>query len=154
MKNKKTEGYWSVRDGGFKKEETPSSDGPRLLSQQGGWMATKEQIIRMNNKLCKENILPFFSTMENAGSLYHDDLGPHSSDFWSGSNQFYTGGERHCNMQRIISMNPDHFSKHLLYHTANDKQKQMPKSRMVRANDLFGQLNHVKKIAEHEIELM
>lgn len=68
----------------------------------------------------------------------------------SGSYQFFTGGEKNCNMQRIISMNPDHFSKHLLYHTANNKQKQIGRVRMVRANNLFGQLNHVRKTAEHE----
>jgi len=48
-------------------------------------------------------------------------------------------------------MNPDHFSKHLLYHTANNKHIQRKVKRlMVRANNLFGQLNHVKKIAEQE----
>mmetsp|Transcript_24909 Transcript_24909/g.27855 ORF Transcript_24909/g.27855 Transcript_24909/m.27855 type:complete len:110 (-) Transcript_24909:171-500(-) len=107
-------------------------------------MATKEQLIRMNNKLCRGNFLPPFNKM---GISDYDDLGPHTVEFWSGSYQFFTGGRNHCNMQRIISMNPDHFSNHLLYHTANNKQKEI---RMVRMNDLFGQLNHVRKIVEHD----
>ena len=50
-------------------------------------------------------------------------------------------------MQRIISMKPDHFSKHLIYHVANNKQKQLAQNRMVRADHLFGQLNTVQKMA-------
>ena len=51
-------------------------------------------------------------------------------------------------MQRIISMHPEHFSKHLVYHSANNKQQQLAQKRLVRANDLFGQLNSVRKMAE------
>ena len=50
-------------------------------------------------------------------------------------------------MQRIISMHPDHFSKHLVYHVANNKQKQLAQNRMLRADHLFGQLNTVQKMA-------
>ena len=67
---------------------------------------------------------------------------------WSGSYQFFTGVKSGCNMQRILSLHPDHFSKHLIYHVANNKQKQLSKERMVRADHLFGQLNSVKKMAE------
>lgn len=51
-------------------------------------------------------------------------------------------------MQRVISMHPDHFSKHLVYHAANNKQKQLPKERIVRANHMFGQLNTAWKNAK------
>jgi hypothetical protein len=51
-------------------------------------------------------------------------------------------------MQRIIVAHLDHFSKHLLYHTANNKQKQLASYRMVRANHLFGQVNFLKKDTE------
>jgi len=145
--DEKIGGFWSGRHGAFKKEKKPSGGEPLLLAQQGGWMATKEQLIRMNNKLCRGNFLPPFNKM---GIADHDDFGPHNVEFWSGSYQFFTGGRHHCNMQRIISMNPDHFSNHLLYHTANNKQKEISRSRMVRMNDLFGQLNHVRKTAEHD----
>jgi hypothetical protein len=107
-------------------------------------MATKEQLIRMNNKLCLANFLPPF---DNVGQG-NDGLDPHNVEFWSGSYQFFTGASNHCNMQRIISVHPDHFSKHLLYHTANNKQKQLANYRMVRANHLFGQVNALKKMAE------
>ena len=109
-------------------------------------MATQEQLIRMNNQLCLAEFLPPFDKI--AGG--NDGLDPHNVEFWSGSYQFFTGAGNHCNMQRIISMHPDHFSKHLLYHTANNKQKQLAQKRIVRANDLFGQLNAVQKMAERD----
>lgn len=137
-------GFWSGRNGAFKDERKPSGGEPKLLAQQGGWMATKEQITRMNNKLCLGSFLPPF---DNVG-IGNDGLDPHNVEFWSGSYQFFTGGHDHCNMQRIISMHPDHFSKHLLYHTSNNKQKQKPRERMVRANNLLGQLNSVMKMAQ------
>ena len=56
-------------------------------------------------------------------------------------------------MQRVISLHPDHFSKHFLYHTANNKQApgQIPQDRKVKANDFFGQLNSVVKAAKSKI---
>ena len=46
------------------------------------------------------------------------------------------------------------FSKSLLYHTANNKQKQLSYKReefFTKANTLLGQLNFIKKRAESEI---
>jgi hypothetical protein len=137
-------GYWSGRNGAFGDDKKPSGGEPKLVAQQGGWMATKEQLIRMNNKLCLAKFLPPF---DNVGKG-NDGLDPHNVEFWSGSYQFFTGAFNHCNMQRIIVAHPDHFSKHLLYHTANNKQKQLASYRMVRANHLFGQVNFLKKNAE------
>ncbi|KAG7371151.1 hypothetical protein IV203_019721 [Nitzschia inconspicua] len=137
-------GYWSGRGGSFGDEKRPSGGEPKLVAQQGGWMATKEQLVRMNGQLCLAEFLPPFDRI--AGG--NDGLDPHNVEFWSGSYQFFTGAGNHCNMQRIISINPDHFSKHLLYHTANNKQKQLGQWRMLRADQLFGQLNSVKKMAE------
>jgi hypothetical protein len=137
-------GYWSGREGAFGDEKRPSGGEPRLVAQQGGWMATKEQVIRMHNRLCLAEFLPPFDRIAGGS----DGLHPQNVEFWSGSYQFFTGAGNHCNMQRIISMRPDHFSKHLLYHTANNKQKQLTQRRMLRANQLFGQLNRVKKMAE------
>jgi hypothetical protein len=51
-------------------------------------------------------------------------------------------------MVRVVSMNPEHFSKHFIYHVANNKQKQLSQARMVRADHLWAQLNTVKKAAE------
>ena len=74
--------------------------------------------------------------------------------------EWYSGGMqlstiRHaCNMQRIILLDPQHFSKSLLYHTANNKQQQLSSDReekFVKANTLLGQLNSIRKHAEQEI---
>ena len=51
-------------------------------------------------------------------------------------------------MQRIISLHPDHYSSHFIYHVANNKQKQLNRERMLRADNLFAQLNTVRKTAE------
>ena len=53
-------------------------------------------------------------------------------------------------MQRIISMNPDHFAKQLLYHTTNNKLMQTERNRVVRINDLFVELNRFRKTADRE----
>ena len=69
-------------------------------------------------------------------------------EFWSGSYQLFTGVIGGCNMQRVMSLEQDDFSKHLIYHAANNKQRQLSSNRMVRADHIFGQLNTVKKWAE------
>lgn len=71
-------------------------------------------------------------------------------EFWSGGYQLFTGVLGGCNMQRVISLKPDDFSKHFLYHVANNKQKQLARQRMLRADHLWAQLNSVKKSAEKE----
>lgn len=61
---------------------------PRLFAQQGGWIATKEQLIRMNNKLCRRSVLPPFTNMGNykmGTPDPHDDFGPHNVEFWVGN---------------------------------------------------------------------
>jgi hypothetical protein len=138
-------GYWSGREGAFgKNEKKPSGGEPTLIAQQGGWMATRDQIARMNSGLCMGSFLPPFDQ-----PAYNSD-GQESMnvEFWSGSYQFFTGVRGGCNMQRIISMHPDHFSKHLLYHVANNKQRQLSTDRMVRADHLFAQLNSIQKMAK------
>jgi len=40
------------------------------------------------------------------------------------------------------------FSKHFIYHVANNKQKQLSQDRLVRADHLLAQLNSVRKEAE------
>ncbi len=138
-------GYWSGREGAFGDEPRPSGGAPTLIAQQGGWMLTRDQIYRMNDGLCFDTFLPPFDE-----PTYTAD-GQHSMnvEFWSGSYQIFTGVKGGCNMQRIMSIHPDHFSKHLIYHVANNKQRQLTGNRMVRADHLFGQLNTVQKMAQH-----
>lgn len=66
---------------------------------------------------------------------------------WSGGYQLFTGVLGGCNMRRVISLNPEDFSKHFIYHVSNNKQKQLSSRRMVRADHLWGQLNSVRKAA-------
>jgi hypothetical protein len=143
-KNEFIGGYWSGRDGAFGAEPKPSPGMPDLIAQQGGWMATREQIYRLHTGLCQGAFVPPFDE-----PVYRKD-GQESMnvEFFSGGYQFFTGVLGGCNMQRIVSMNPDHFSKHFIYHVANNKQRQLARRRMVRADHLLGQLNTVKKTAE------
>jgi hypothetical protein len=136
-------GYWSGREGAFGSEERPSGGSPEMLAQQGGWMATRDQIARLNSGLCMGTFLPPFDN-----PIYNlDGQESMNVEFWSGGYQFFTGVRGGCNMQRLISMHPDHFSKHLIYHVANNKQRQLARQRMLRADHLFGQLNTVRKQA-------
>jgi hypothetical protein len=48
-------------------------------------------------------------------------------------------------MQRVLSFKD--FSKHLVYHMANNKQKQLHRERMLRADHLFAQINTILKRA-------
>lgn len=142
----KVGGYWSGRNGAFGDEPRPSGGTPQLIAQQGGWMLTRRQIARMHLGLCLDSFLPPFDRPNYSA----DGQNTYNVEFWSGSYQIFTGAKSGCNMQRIISMQPGDFSKHLIYHTANNKQKQLTRSRMVRADYLFGQLNTVMKFAETE----
>ena len=137
-------GYWSGRDGAFGDEEMPSGGRPDIIAQQGGWMATRSQILRMNEKLCMGSFVPPFDE-----PMYKKD-GQESFnvEFWSGGYQFFTGVRGGCNMQRIVSLHPDHFSKHFVYHVANNKQRQLNQERMLRADNFLAQLNTVRKTAE------
>jgi hypothetical protein len=67
-------------------------------------------------------------------------------EFWSGGYQLFTGVRAGWNMQRVIRMAD--FSKHFIYHVANNKQKQLSQDRLVRADHLLAQLNSVRKEAE------
>jgi len=51
-----------------------------------------------------------------------------------------------------VSLDPDEFSRHLIYHSANNKQTQLnrqgKRDRFVKIDNLLGQLNTVRKRAE------
>ena len=135
-------GYWSGQDiAAFGQKPAPGY--PLLVAQQGGWILTREQILRLD-RLCQGSFLPPFDE-----PLYRSD-GQESMnvEYWSGSYQLITGVKGGCNMQRIVSLHPDHVSKHFIYHAANNKQRQLSRDRMVKADHLWGQLNSVRKAAE------
>jgi hypothetical protein len=138
-------GYWSGRDGDFgPNAERPSGGVPNLLAQQGGWMLKQSQILRFHNNVCLDSLVPPF----DPPTFLSDGQESMNVEFWSGSYQLFTGVKGGCNLQRIISMNPAHVSKHFLYHMANNKQKQLSQERMVRADHLWGQWNTVIERAE------
>jgi hypothetical protein len=105
-------------------------------------MATREQILQLNSDLCQGSFLPPFDAPQHAG----DGHIMKNVEFWSGGYQLFTGVRGGCNMQRVVSM--DHFSKHFIYHVANNKQKQLSQERLVRADHLYAQLNSVQKAAK------
>jgi len=56
-------------------------------------------------------------------------------------------------MQRLVSLDPDNFARHLIYHSANNKQRQLiaRKKAFIKINDLYGQLLTVSKDAENKM---
>ena len=115
---------------------------PKLLSQSAGWMMTRKEILEHHNNLCKGGFLPPFDTPH----FQHDGLYLNNVEYWSGGLQMWCWRDG-CNIQRIISLHPANFSKHLLYHSANNKQIGVRQPRLVKANTLLGQLNTYRKNA-------
>ena len=103
---------------------------------------TRRQLLEMHVKLCKGSFLPPF----DGPTFQKDGLYMHNVEYWSGGLQQWCPKDG-CNIQRIVQLDPKNFSKHLLYHTANNKQFSIVRERQVRANHLFGQLNTVRKDA-------
>ena len=84
---------------------------------------------------------------------YNDPIYPadgmnHVVEYWSGGANLF--GRKACHLQRIIPLDPEQFSKHLLYHTPNNKQKQLKFVRGLfsQADVLLRQLHTVKERAE------
>lgn len=128
--------YWSGTDGAYgKNAKRPGRDG-NLFAQQAGVVATREQIHRFH-KACPGGYLPPFSD-----GFWGDQSGlrPQNVEFWSGGYQLFG----RCGLQRFLSLDPEIFSKQLLYHTADNKQRQLDRRRFVRAEDLLGQLHAVR----------
>ena len=165
--------YWSGRDGAFGSENRPLPNDPRFLNNQGGWMATRQQIWEWHTEHCPGGFLPPFDSphydldglnlrnvrRRQCGLKYFCfsfQRGTHicfslQVEYWSGGVSIFSFIQA-CNMQRIVSLDPDGFSRHLVYHSANNKQKQLRKQgksdRFVKVDDLLGQLNTVRKRAE------
>ena len=57
-----------------------------------------------------------------------------------------------CKLNRVLSLDPDRYSKQLLYHTANNKQGTLKTQKFIRAEDFLGQLHTVKARAEASLE--
>lgn len=107
-------------------------------------MATKGQLWSWHTRQCIGGFLPPFSSPE----IYPMDGMNHVVEYWSGGGNLY--GRLACNLQRIIPLDPSHFSRHLLYHTSNNKQKQLKfvQGLFSQVDTLLGQLHTVRSRAE------
>jgi hypothetical protein len=112
---------------------------------EGGWMATRRQIWEWHTKLCPGGFLPPYY----APHYRMDGLDLRNVEYWSGGLNLFTH-QHACNLQRIIPINPYDFSRHLIYHTANNKQRQLKSKRkhFTKVDTLLGQLNTVRYNAE------
>lgn len=136
-------GYWSGRNGDYGDDPKPGGGDPQMIAQQGGWMATRDQLMEMHLHQCPDG---FFNPFE--GAYKQDGLTLMNVEFWSGGYSVFSGSKAGCQMQRVISLKPEHFSKHFLYHTGNNKQRTLPNARLLKANDFMGQINTVVKRAK------
>ena len=131
--------YWSGYNNVFK-DGNPKR--PRrvdaTLGQQAGFMATRSQI-EFFDKICPGGFLPpFISDYWKGNSLKR-----HSVEFWSGGFQLFGT----CHLNRILSLDPNRFSKQLLHHTSNNKQHTKQSRLIYHIQDYYGQLYTVKQSA-------
>jgi hypothetical protein len=141
--------YYSGRNKEFKQNKRPHPTQGMYINNMGGWMASRRQIWEWHTEICPGGFLPPFDVPH-----YNlDGLDLRNVEYWSGGLHLFTR-QHACNMQRIITLDPDGFSKHLLYHTANNKQRQLSWRReksFNKASTLLGQLNSLRKKAELEL---
>jgi len=142
--------YWAGTDGYFGKEGRPGGSDFAYINNQGGWMATQGQIWEWNSEICLGGFLPPFDSPH----FHHDGLDPRNVEWWSGGMGMFTS--RHgCNMQRIVSLEQNGFPNHLIYHSANNKQRQLSfkRDRFVKIDTLYGQLLTVKNNYEKAFDV-
>jgi hypothetical protein len=89
--------------------EKPDSSAPKFMAQSAGWIGSRREILELHQLLCRGGFLPPFDGQD----MPKDGL-THNVEFWSGGIQMWCN---FCNIQRIIPLIPEEFSKHLLYHT-------------------------------------
>ena len=143
--------YWTNRNKDFyDTNRRPAPQEFKYINNQGGWMATRQQLWTWHTEICPGGFLPPY----DAPHYRFDGLDMRNVEWYSGGMQLST--VRHaCNMQRIILLDPQHFSKSLIYHSANNKQRQLADKKEAmfsKANTLLGQLNTIKKRAEKEMK--
>ena len=138
--------YWVGRDTGyFLDKPRPDPTQGRYANNQGGWMATRRQISDWHRRWCRGGFLPPY----DPPIFEYDGLDARTVEYWSGGIQI--AGVLACNLKRILSLDPDGFSKHLLYHASNNKQRQKNIQYRFSSHtiqEFWGQLNEVRKIAE------
>ncbi|EEC45615.1 predicted protein [Phaeodactylum tricornutum CCAP 1055/1] len=143
--------YWANRNNDYwPNKGRPAPQDFKYINNQGGWMATRQQLWEWHSEICPGGFLPPYESPH----YRFDGLDMRNVEWYSGGMQLST--VRHaCNMQRIIALDPDNFSRSLVYHSANNKQRQLAdqgkQESFTKVNTLLGQLNTLKKIAEKAI---
>ncbi|KAL9185568.1 hypothetical protein ACHAXT_003345 [Thalassiosira profunda] len=139
--------YWSGEGHNF---GDPNMKRPRridsLLAQQAGWMATRSQILYFHEHACPGGFLPPFDGKDWVNDSLQTRNG--AVEFWSGGYQLF--GK--CRYNRILSLNPRRFSRQLIYHASNNKQKTKAKDKFKRFSQFLGQLYTVKERALRSLE--
>lgn len=141
--------FWSGTEDYFGSDRRPKPGSFEHINNEGGWMGTRQQIWEWHTQICLGGFLPPFDSPH----YNFDGLDPRNVEFWSGGLNLFSA--RHaCNMQRLVSLDSDKFSKQLIYHSANNKQRQLHgrKQSFVKVNDLFGQLLTITKDAEKKMK--
>ncbi len=146
--------YWSgqylidTTESASAKLQRPDRKKGKYVTNQGGWFGTRRQIIEWHTQWCRGSFLPPYDL-----PIYRlDGLDGRSVEYWSGGIQLV--GINACNLQRIVALRPEYFSKHLLYHTSNNKQNSSPvQYRFSRRsiNEFWGQINTIRKHAERSM---
>ncbi|CAJ1949626.1 unnamed protein product [Cylindrotheca closterium] len=142
--------YWAGRNGNFEVGYgRPDTKQFVYLNNQGGWMATRQQLWEWHTDFCQGGFLPPFESPH-----YNlDGLDMRNVEYWSGGLNIFTL-EHGCNLQRIISLDPDRFAAQLLYHTSNNKQRHLTGAKQIKftnVNDFLGQLHTVRNNAKAEM---
>ncbi|KAL7505025.1 hypothetical protein ACHAXN_002558 [Cyclotella atomus] len=136
--------YWSGEGREYHNVD-PDMKRPRrvnsLIGQQAGWMASRSQILYFDQHACPGGFLPPFDGEE----WYNDSLQTRNGavEFWSGGYQLFG----RCSFNRILSLDPKRFSRQMLYHGSNNKQRTVSMGKFVRFVDFMGQLYRVKERA-------
>lgn len=134
--------YWSGEGNIY---NDPAMKRPRrvnsLIGQQAGWMASRSQILYFHEHACPGGFLPPF----DGEDWFNDSLQTRNGavEFWSGGYQLFG----RCYLNRILSLDPGRFSKQLLYHGSNNKQRTVHTDKFVRFSHFLGQLYTVKERA-------
>lgn len=110
-------------------------------------MATRRQIRDWHVRHCRGGFLPPY----DATYHYRDGLDSKTVEYWSGG--ISIAGVMSCNLQRVVSLDPNGFSHHLLYHVSNNKQRENNLRYRFSSHtidEFWAQLNAVQKSAAYD----
>jgi hypothetical protein len=143
QRTKKVGAYWAgnVGDAETIKKGRPLGADAKYFAQQGGWMASREQVSRWDSACTGGFLPPFTEPLAHNGGL------DNNVEFWSGG--FHLFG-KYCNVQRIISLDSEEFSKQLIYHSSNNKHRTLAPNRMIRIDEIYGQLVEAQGVIEKD----